>query len=162
MAWVGRKRTRWRERKRWDRVGCVGKPAAHGPVPTCTPVSLGPCGELGSAYLPTLNLCQPTITGYPSFLEPVPGCLLARRCLYAKFTRFAWCYVDLHKVFIRRGASAWIGENDGTIRRFSPTVCSWKSTRGGQFFEKSATQERWRERIDPDEKMHATVNASPM
>lgn len=33
----------------------------------------------GSAYLPTLNLCQPTITGYPSFLEPVLACLLARR-----------------------------------------------------------------------------------
>lgn len=57
------------------RLGRVRKPVAHGPVPTCTPVSFGSCGELGSAYLPTLNLCQPTITGYSSFLEPVPGSL---------------------------------------------------------------------------------------
>lgn len=81
MAWIGRKRTRRRERKkekrrkRRSRVRRVRKPVAHGPVPTCTPVSLGLCGELGSAYLPTLNLCQPTITGYPSFLESVPGSL---------------------------------------------------------------------------------------
>lgn len=64
-----------KRRKRRSRPRRVRKPVAHGPVPTCTPVSFGPCGELGSAYLPTLNLCQPTITGYPSFLKPVPGSL---------------------------------------------------------------------------------------
>lgn len=35
-----------------------------------------PLRRLGSTYLPTLNLCQPTITGYPSFHPCSPGCSL--------------------------------------------------------------------------------------
>lgn len=70
----------------------------------------------GSAYLPTLNLCQPTITGYPSFLEPVLACLLARRASMpnSRGSRDArWICIKCS--FVERPR---VGENDETIRRF--------------------------------------------
>ncbi|KAI4484322.1 hypothetical protein M0804_007778 [Polistes exclamans] len=50
----------------------------------------------GSAYLPTLNLCQPTITGYPFFPQTyacqqpcLPACLLAILFTYSLTHMFA-------------------------------------------------------------------------
>ena len=99
MCW----RRRWeggKEVKGWEGRGGVDsraweEPVAHGPGAYVHAGIAWPLRRLGSAYLPTLNLCQPTITGYPSF-HPL-ACLLARLSLslslslrlYAKFTRLA-------------------------------------------------------------------------
>lgn len=58
---------------------------AHGPVPTCTPVSLGPCGDWIGVFtyiesLPTYNYRLPIL---PRSRARLPT------SLYAKFTRFA-------------------------------------------------------------------------
>lgn len=86
----GRKRRSgfWRQKSEAGEEEGREEPVAHGPVPTCTPVSLGPCGDWIGVFtyiesLPTYNYRLPIL---PRSRARLPT---RSASLYAKFTRFA-------------------------------------------------------------------------